>query len=126
MKLTDLVEADDVIDCTTETELPIRFMLAVDVLVTEVLIALFDKGLGGLAGLVLGLQGDAGGDVFGGVGGSIGISSWPDMRLGRLGNCSDDFRMILELELIGVCGGFSTNFPVTRGLDTSSGSSSSS
>ena len=102
-------------------------MLAVDVLVTEVLIALFDKGLGGLAGLVLGLQGDAGGDVFGGVGGSIGISSWPDMRLGRLGNCSDDFRMIFELELIGVCGGFSTNFPVvTRGLDTSSGSSSSS
>ena len=107
-------------------------MLAVDVLVTEaaggLLIALFDKGLGGLAGLVLGLQGDAGGDVFGGVGGSIGISSWPDMRLGRRGNCSDDFRMIFEeLELIGVCGGFSTNFPVvTRGLDTSSGSSSSS
>ena len=105
-------------------------MLAVDVLVTEaaggLLIALFDKGLGGLAGLVLGLQGDAGGDVFGGVGGSIGISSWPDMRLGRRGNCSDDFRMILELELMGVCGGFSTNFPVTRGLDTSSGSSSSS
>ena len=106
-------------------------MLAVDVLLTEAaggLVALFDKGLGGLAGLVLGLQGDAGGDVFGGVGGSIGISSWPDMRLGRRGNCSDDFRMILEeLELIGVCGGFSTNFPVvTRGLDTSSGSSSSS
>ena len=75
MKLTDLVEADDVIDCTTETEVPIRFMLAVDVLVTEVFIALFDKGLGGLAGLVLGLQGDAGGDVFGGVGGSIGTSS---------------------------------------------------
>ena len=102
-----------------ETELLIKLMLAVDVLLTgaALLIPLLLGEGGGLLALVLGLQGDAGGDVFGGVG---GISSWPEIRLGRLDNLSDDFRIILEL--VGVCGGFS----VTKGLEISSGSSSSS
>ena len=47
----------------------IRFMLAVDVLLTGVALALLFGEGGGLPALVLGLQGDAGGDVFGGVGG---------------------------------------------------------
>ena len=53
-----------------ETELLIRLMLAVDVLLTgAALIPLLLGESGGLLELVLGLQGDAGGDVLGGVGG---------------------------------------------------------
>ena len=131
---------------TLETaELLIKLILAVEVLLTRdgFIPPLLGEG-GGLPALVLGLQGDAGGDVFGGVGGisclfvckrgdtavsrrvpneeakSEELSSWPDIRLGRLDNLSDDFRRILEL--VGLCGGFS----VTKGLEISSGSSSSS